>query len=405
MKNKGGAVNLITFGSVLLVLSILELSLGGGGRLFDTGALSPRMVLFAIGLAYTAAAVLLYRKKIPSEFVVLTVMFIALSVVSAVMSAFENQPVLPAFEDFKPLAYFLMLPFFALTIRNLSDVALVGRLVKSSALVLAALYLGAMAIWKSGGMTTIQMQEWLNPAQTPEVEFLFRGDTTFFFKAALYVGVGVFFFVSEKNLTRRAAALLLILAIAVTMTRGMWLAVFVVLAAWAFFFAADRLKGALLALGLVLVGVTGVVLINETLPSAAQSNAVRTSDLAALPGVTWQWWELLLGRGLGADVLGRPAVEITYVNVLFKQGVAGILFWFLPAIYLAWQMRFISGELRSLAAPLCDGGCFCLCRQFHQPLSDQSPWHVCRNHCDDCCEGDPPASRCDDSRINAATIR
>lgn len=359
-----------TLGKVLLIVIILEVSLGGGGRLFDTGAVSPRMMLFGAGLAYTTAA-LLCRKKIPREFVFLTVMFFALSSVSALISALENQPVLAALSDFKSLAYFLLLPFFALTVRRVNDVLLVGRLLKFSALALAVSYLIVMAIWKSGGVTTEQMYEWLNPAHSAQAEFLFRGDITFFFKAVLYVGVGVFFFVAEKNLSRKSAALLLLLAIALTMTRGMWLAVFMVLAAWAFC-VLDRLKGAALAAGLV--GVMGyVVWINETLPSAVHSIAIREDDLNALwvtmADTMGHWHAVLFGRGFGAEVLGREAIEITYVNVFYKQGIAGIVFWFLPAVYLAWRMRAIRDTaLRALAMPYLMSAAFVYVVSFTNPF-------------------------------------
>ena len=356
-KLSGSGINLIAFGRVLLVLSILEVSLGGGGRLFDTGSVSPRMVLFGLGLAYTAAA-LLYREKIPREFVFMTVLFVGLSSVSALIPVLQNQPTMAALRDFKPLAYFFMLPFFAITIRNMSDVVLVGRLLKFSALLLAALYLGVMAYWKSGGMTVMQMYEWLNPAHTAEAEFLFRGDTTFFFKALLYVAVGLFFFVVGKNRNWHGVALMLLLAIAFTMTRGMWLAVFMVLAAWAFFCTADRLKGMVLAAGLLLAGVAGVVLISETLPSAVQSNAIRLNDLnaiaIAIPEAKSEVnaMTLLFGHGFGTGFLGREIIEITYVNVFIKQGLIGIVFWLLPAVYLAWQLRLIRDvALRSLAMP------------------------------------------------------
>lgn len=380
MKDKlaNSGINPFVFGRVLLIISILEVSLGGGGRLFNTGWISPRMVLFGLGLAYTVAAVLLYRTKIPRDFVFLTVIFVALSIVSALVSASENQPVLAALNDFKPLAYFLMLPFFAVAIRNVGDVVLVGRLLKFSAFMLAVLYLGVMAFWKSGGMTASQMYEWLNPTHTAEAEFLFRGDTTFLFKAALYVGVGVFFFVLEKNLIRRSVVLLLLLAIALTMTRGMWLSVFMVLAVWAFFYAANRTKGAALAAGLLLVGVMGVVWINETLPSVAYSNATRMNDLRILAAreapevpeaLPERLFGRLVGRGFGAPVAGREAIEITYVNVLLKQGAVGLSFWFLPLAYLTWQMRFIQDAvLQSLALPYFMAAAFVYLASFSNPF-------------------------------------
>lgn len=354
----------------MLIVIVLEVSLGGGGRLFDTGPLTPRMVLFGLGLVYTAAA-LLYRERMPREFVFMTVLFVVLSSITTLTPVLQNQPVMAALRDFRPYAYFLMLPFFAITIRNMDDVVLVGRLLKFSALLLAALYLGVMAFWKSGGITFMQMYEWLTPVYAGLPEVMFRGDTTFFFKALLYVGVGVFFFVVEKNRNWHGAVLMLLLAIALTMTRGVWLAVFMVLAAWAFFSAGDRLKGAVLAAGLLLVGVMGVVLISQTLPSAAQSNAIRMNDLKAITDakLVLGAMTMLFGHGFGAGVLGREAIEITYVNVLVKQGVVGIIFWFLPAVYLSWQLRLIRDTaLRSLAMPYLLAAAFVYVVSFTNPF-------------------------------------
>ncbi len=370
---------LTALGRVLLIVVVLEVSLGGGGRLFDTGLVSPRMVLFGLGLAYTAAA-LLYKKKISREFVFMTALFFFLSAVSVLIPALKGQSVMVALGDFKPLAYFFMLPFFAVTIRNTDDVLLVGRLLKFSALILAAVYLGVMAFWKSGGMTVMQMYEWLNPAHSAEAEFLFRGDTTFFFKALLYVGVGLFFFVIERNRYWHGVVATLLLAIALTMTRGMWLSMFMVLAAGAFFFSGSRRKGAALASGLLLVGVVGVAVINETLPSVTQSNAMRLSDLNNLSkasetslsseaSLSSKALTLLFGGGFGTQVLGRRIIEITYVNLWFKQGLGGLVFWFLPAGYLAWQMRAIrDAALRAMAIPYVMAAAFVYTVSFTNPF-------------------------------------
>lgn len=343
------------FGRLLLVAIVVEVALGGGGRLIDIGHITPRMVLFGLGLAYSVAR-LAHREEIPREFMFLTGAFIALSGISALVSALENRPVLAVFSDFKPLAYFLLLPFFAITIRNVNDVVLVSKMWKASALVLSTAYLVIMLVWKLDFLTTAQVIGWLNPEHDPGLEFYFRGETTFFFKALLYVGVGVFFFSVERGLTRYAVLLILLLGIAVTMTRGVWLSVFMVLAAWAFIYHASRIKGAALAAGLIFVGVVGVVWINETLPSVAISNAIRINDGVEFEhmatGVTLHLQEVLFGQGFGATILGRQAVEIAYANVLYKQGMMGIVFWFLPIGYLVWQMRDIRHpEMRAFAMP------------------------------------------------------
>jgi len=365
---------LVTLKRVLLIAIILEVSLGGGGRLFETGSVSPRMVLFVLALAFTAAVLLLYRERVPRVFVILSVMFVALSGTSSFMGVLTGQSTAAMLVDFRPMAYFMILPFFALTIRTMNDVVLVSRLLKFSALTLAILYLGTMAYWTSGAISTIQMFEWLNPEHTAEAEFLFRGETTFFFKALLYVGVGVFFFIIEKKWYWIPVALTLLLAIAITMTRGMWLAVFIVMAMWAFLFIGGRMKGTFLAIWLISVGILGALLINHTLPSVEQSNAIRLNDLRSIAAlvapaenvvapaenvVRPSPMMVVFGHGFGAQVFGRTMIEITYVNIFVEQGLIGIIFWLLPLAYMAWQViRIRDSVLRAQALPYLMGTFF-----------------------------------------------
>ena len=46
-----------TLGNVLLIIIVAETSFGGGGRLFDTGVFSPRMLLFGLGMVYSVVDV------------------------------------------------------------------------------------------------------------------------------------------------------------------------------------------------------------------------------------------------------------------------------------------------------------------------------------------------------------
>jgi hypothetical protein len=339
------------FGKILLVLVVMEVSLCGGGRLFYDGMVTPRYVLFGLGLAYSVS-ILLCREKIPPEFVFLTVAFIGLSVISAITSILKSMPTPAALYDLKPLAYFLLLPFFAATIRSVDDVMLVAKIWKFSALALAGSFLAVMAMWKLDLVTATQLVDFLNPTHDPRLEFYFRGETTFYFKALLYVGVGVFFFIDEKKWARNVAVLMLLLAIALTMTRGMLLSVCLVLSAWAYFHSNNQAKNLMLAAGFLLVGVVGVVWINATLESVKLSNEIRINDLKWLMDISLHWQTVLFGQGFGAPILGREAIEIAYVNVFIKQGVIGIIFWLLPPFYLAWLMRSINDSgRRALAMP------------------------------------------------------
>lgn len=345
-------------GTLLLVIIVFEVALGGGGRLIDTGPVSPRMVLFGLGLTYTGV-MLLRREPLPRDFFLFVAFFVALSCLSAIRSISEGQPTGAALADFKPLAYFFLLPFFAVAIRTTSDVRMVGTVLKISSVALALSYFLIMAVWKSGLLTTEQMYEWLNPEHDPRLEFYFRRGSTLYFKALLYVGVGIFFFVAQRDRIGKALAVLLLAAIAVTMTRGIWLAVFIVLAAWTFLSSDDRLRGALRSAGLLAIGILGVVGITMMLPSAAMSDSIRVRDLGLVGETSLDWKALLAGYGFGATVLGREAIELTYINILYKQGIAGLLFWLAPLAYVAWGMRHIAEpRARLLAMPYVMGAAF-----------------------------------------------
>lgn len=328
-------------GAVLLVIVVFEVSFGGGGRLIDTGPVSPRMVLFGLGLAYTAV-MLLRGERLPRYVVLFASFFVALSGLSAIRSISEGHSIGNAFLDFKPLAYFLLLPFFAIAIRTTTDLLTVGTVLRISSVALALSYLLIMAVWKSGLLTMDQMYEWLNPAHDPRREFYFRHEVTLYFKAVLYLGVGVFFFAAQHRGTSKAFAALLLLAIAVTMTRGAWASVFTVLAAWTFLSSDDRLKGVLHGAALLAIGVVGVAGITLVLPSAAVSDSVRAADLKLMGEASLEWKALLAGYGFGAKVFGRGAIELTYVNILYKQGIAGLLFWLVPLAYVAWGVLNIA---------------------------------------------------------------
>jgi hypothetical protein len=115
----------------------------------------------------------------------------------------------------------------------------------------------------------------------------------------------------------------------------------------------------MLSIGLLFVGLAGVVLINAALPSVKISNAIRADDAKEiLNSLDWHnfiavpWYKVIFGHGFGAAILGRQAIEITYANLFYKQGLMAILFWLFSPVYLVWRIRNILDErFRSVAIP------------------------------------------------------
>lgn len=344
-------------GKALLVLIVLEVGLGGGGRLIDIGWFSPRMWLFSAALAYVAFMLGVAQSRIAWEFACLILGFFTLLLFHGLVSIVKQVPLAVIAHDAKPQLYFPMLAFFAITIRTSVDVETVSKLLKSSAVLLSIAYLGVLSMWYSGIFTFEQIQDALNPTGDIDKEFHFRGDVTFFFKASLFVGVGLFFFLFHRRLRLKAVAILLFLALLFTLTRGLIAALFLSLATWCLFFQKTRLTTSLGVMSLALA-LGGVLLINELAPTAATSIEHRLADMRAI-APRWEISTLLIGSGLGPAIGARGQIEMNYVEILFKQGLLGLAFWFLPIVYMTIRVTQLkTSELRRQAAPYYLAGLF-----------------------------------------------
>lgn len=154
----------------------------------------------------------------------------------------------------------------------------------------------------------------------------------------------------KNNFVRLSYMTIFLLTIASTMTRGLWLSVFIVLAGYSYFNITNKIYAVLSALALIILGVLGVIIISNILPSAHDSNAIRIHDLSMFLSL-FDLKGVLLGKGFGADVLGRSQIEITYVNILYKQGLLGIFFWLTPLCYICMQARKLNECNLALAMP------------------------------------------------------
>src|SRR5438045_3189168 len=108
---------LLRLSKTVLIFIVLEICLGGGGRLTAFGPLSLRMVLFAFAVILSII-LLMKGRSISRKYWKLELLFL-LMISTGVLVALINQNPMPAiWEDVKPLLYFLILPFFVLTIEE-----------------------------------------------------------------------------------------------------------------------------------------------------------------------------------------------------------------------------------------------------------------------------------------------
>ena len=334
------------FASALFVVVALEAFLGGGGRLFEIGPLTLRMLLFGVAMI-TTVLLLATRGRLDAGVRValgLTVVGMLVHAGPVAIGLLSGNSRADVAVDLKPLAYLAMAPFFASTLGTRADANRVVHLVTIAASILAVLYLVAFGLLASGIVANASVYH----AFVGTGEIMFRSEATFFYKGFLYLAVGLVFVLSGAAGVRRAAAVPIGAALLLTMTRGLIMSA---------------------ALGVVvLLGLRDRRALLAALPIAA---AVSFGVLWVLPALNWSYSEqraisnairgddvtfflenadvvsLLFGSGFGTPLNGRMLIENTYLWLIWKAGLGGIAFWFAP---LALCMRAAAQAWRRPAA-------------------------------------------------------
>ena len=198
----------------LLLLILVEVFLGGGGRLIDAGPVSIRMLLYALAMAATVW-MLYTNQRLSREIIILLSIFSAMLVFGTLIGVLNGANRAFIFEDVKPLLFFYLLPFFYLTLQSFQRLSLVAKVVKISAAVLAGSY---VLIFGLVHLNVVPFLDFYH-LTLDTGEFFYRGEIAFFYKGFLYLCVGFIFyyFIPDK-----AEWLIYPIAVAIilTFTRG-----------------------------------------------------------------------------------------------------------------------------------------------------------------------------------------
>jgi hypothetical protein len=351
----------------LFLILVCELANGGGGRLLAFGPVTLRMVLFGCALIVTVAG-LYYGEKIGKGYVKLLVAFCIVMALGMTMGLLNGAPRQLWWEDVKPLLYFLILPFFVMML-NTENIYLVSQIYKYSAILLAATFLLLLSLIHTG---TLPFLDFYQPAVN-STEFYFRGEYTFFFKGFLYLCIGFIFIDFTQHKYRQLLLAFIFCAILLTLTRGFLLALLLSYAVY--YFLQARWTGFIVAIAfalLVLVaGKNMIEFASRALSNFKSTNISSVKRVAVLDGFQYspstieiaahtqtdqnpnavllgdreysdagRWQQirevaerisplsLMVGHGFGIGIPSRPVhLEISYAEILHKQGVAGLIFW------------------------------------------------------------------------------
>ncbi|HEU4460726.1 MAG TPA: hypothetical protein VFR90_16520 [Methylibium sp.] len=319
--------------SVLFLITAAELFVGGGGRLLDTGAISPRMMLFAIALVASAAYIVL-ADRIAGGLalgLVLSALFVIVHFPAFVLASVSSVTDEDVFLDLSPISYWLAAPFIAIALMKHDTVAKVATVVRWSAVAMACAYLLTLFAVFVGALNYDTLYTSLNES----TEFFFRGGGFLFFKGFLYLGIGAIFILASNSRFKGIMLAIVLAALIMSLTRGLVLAT--ALSAVMFLFAMRKWK-LLIILGSFLVVASGFLFVYapddggaELLEQRESSNAVRTDDIKYF-NENLDVQTLITGRGFGAALNGRTNVEISYLMIVWKYGLAAMVFWFAPVL-------------------------------------------------------------------------
>ena len=348
------------FGIILLQIIVLELILGGGGRFTAFGPISLRMILFVTALVYTCYQIWKER-KLDQLYFRLVLMFSLVSILATSIGFLSAADPLLIFEDIKPLSYFLILPFLALTITTENILHKISGFIIYGALGMSISYLVLLLLINTG---TLPFKTFYQLTASTE-ELFYRGELAFFYKGFIFLCIGLIFIYFYRPKFSGLLASVIIMAIVLTFTRGF---IFALLLAAFFYFILQKetpyIKTSKLSIILVLalaIGLKGNQLYAEfskiihkseirtdftrefqpekLLGDRTFSNNERKKQLdQVLEQATLA--SSVIGHGFGIGVPVRPVhMEISYLEIFHKQGLIGLLFWAL-IFYLLTKKYF-----------------------------------------------------------------
>lgn len=329
----------------LYTLIALELFVGGGGRMLELGPITVRMVLFAAGLI--ATILLLLRESTDrgavSLAMLLVVGFVVTHFPALLIGWFKGSTPGDIFTDLSPLFYWLIAPFFAIVLAHENMILRTAQLIQMAAIVMALSYLLVVAGFATEQINFGEFYEWAD--MTGEIAF--RNENLFLYKGFLYFGIGAIFFAALGGRWRSIWLIIVLTALILTLTRGFILATGV--AGILLLCTMGRWRAVFVAACLAVVALFAVWVYLPSLDEGYMlqqreiSNSIRLDDLAFI-AENVSVSVLSLGEGFGTYINGRLAIESSYLMILWKTGLVGLVFWLLPFGISVYYFRRIGSH-------------------------------------------------------------
>ncbi len=316
---------------IFFTIIILELFIGGGGRLIDIGPMSLRMILFILCILLSIAMVirsgLVPARVVPAVYFLTA--YLAIYLVGSIIGAFNNNSINLIRSDIQQSLYWFAAPFFALTL-SLNHIKYIGNLAILSGLILSLLYLFTILGLSVGIIDFYNFYKKVNSTE----EFMFRSDVFFSYKGFIYIGIAIIFTIALRPKYYKIVLIILASALIMTLTRGFLISTFaamllmlISLKSW------SKLASITITILMALIIYIYITDITATdmVTSREISNNQRIEDMSyIIQNIDAS--TLIFGSGLGSTINNRMNIENTFLWALWKLGFLGFIFWISPLI-------------------------------------------------------------------------
>jgi hypothetical protein len=358
--------------SYFFTFLLYELFLGGSGRVFSFGSITLRMILFSIALLWFSIRIFQNPNK---KFIIRMVLFFGITVsAGALVGILNHAPKGLIFTDIKQLLFFLSIISFSFFLNTKEQVNKCIKILKNATLILSLAYLICYSFIK---LNILKMEPFYNTLSVEWLhdEFMFRGTGgNFFYKGFFYLGIGIFFYLFSKPTIKNGFIVLIIyVALFLTLLRWLLAITLVIFACTIFFnwaihkFKISFLKSKQMVFHLVILGVMILIPITfknfytTTLGNKQESVDIRKQQFDQVSAQifntkkstkiskinknqevvnTTKKFNFILGKGFGIGVPIRPVhMELTYLEIFFKQGILGLSFWFFIFFYCIYNFK------------------------------------------------------------------
>lgn len=343
-----------SLGIGLLYCVVLEASIFGSGRLLQVGPVTVKMVLFALALIYTLWC-LLSLDRIRLGTAILAASFLFLLCFATVNGLIHGAHMSLIEDDLSPLLSLLILPFFDLTIRTRHALSIAIKIMICGAMVIALGYLAILVSLLFRLVSFATLYQWISSVGSHD--FIFKGTNgRVFYKGAIYIVIALLFLIFQKAKFSKIISIPLVFLLLMIGSRGFFLALVCTGLVYAMIGPFRSTTKAAVCVFALVLGVLSVPLLGPMLTRSAadqNSNRVRITTVSQVSDRT-TITSTIVGHGFGIGVPERREhMEIAYLEIFYKQGLLGLLWW--ATLFTVLAVRFARSVSRGrgdLAYPL-----------------------------------------------------